>query len=374
MQEELSRYTTQAALVQVRDRDRDYGYCGFYALRRVAVGPPHFLHFAFSDVVLGLGVETWLYRALNRPMLRRKGPVAVDPTDETQVIDWIHFERAADDAADPQRPHRLSHVLLRGACELRPLAHYFAQSTDRVIEEFDTVRQGQLPLVNHSVIASQVIQGIDRRVIADAAPLGYIEDDFSTFLTGPIPAGPAVWLFGFAIEQLAPLFRHKETGVVIPWSPVGLGEALDVMMAGGPFGNADPGLVAHLREKFHYVGRRPNAELDSMFRESLHRIFSRAHDGIAIFVVLASTRLVRDDGSEVVVERMRVFNELVAEIAGDYRNVELLAPLDFMSAEEIQAMKEPNHFDRIAYYRMFKYIERSLQDKAGIGTESAAAG
>ncbi len=352
----LSRHNIQAALVHVRDRYGDYGYCGLYVIRRDSVGAPELMHFAFSCRILGMGVETWLYRALNRPSLTQAGRVASNPADESLAVDWINAGTAESGSEGTQPRKALSHVLLRGACELRPLAHYFALASDRVIEEFDTWRMDQMPLLNHSVIATQAIAGIDARAIRDAAPLGYIPEDFRPFVAGAVPPGPAVWVLGFAIEQLAPMFRHNETGVLLPWSPVGLSEPPDTMMAGGAHGKADPGIVAHLRGKFSYVGRRPNAELDTIFRASLRTLFARAGDDIAIFVVLANARGVGADGSARVFEPMRHFNAVVAEIAGAFSNVELLAPVDFMTAAEIAAMKEPNHFDRIVYYRMFRHI------------------
>jgi FkbH-like protein len=352
----LSQHTVQAALVHVRDRYGDYGYCGFYVMKRLSTGTPELLHFAFSCRILGMGVETWLYRTLNRPLLRQAGKVASDPAGETLAIDWINAKNGKGAFRQEQRGKKLSYVLLRGACELRPLAHYFEMATDQVIEEFDTWRMGQMPLANHSVIASQAMDGIDGRAVADAELLGFIEEDFRTFLAGQIPAGPAVWVFGFAIERLAPMFEHKETGILLPWTPVGLTEAPDVMMSGGPFAEADPAVVDHLRAKFRYVGRRPNERLDTLFRNSLQAIFSKASTDISIFVIHANTRMINGNGKERVLQPIATFNALVADIAKDYPYVELLAPLDFMTPEEIGAMKQPNHFDRITYYRMFRHI------------------
>jgi FkbH-like protein len=359
----LAGHEVQAALVHVRDNYGDYGYAGFYMRRQRAVGGPELLHFTFSCRILGMGVETWLYRALGRPQLTVSGKVISDPVGDDRVIDWINAGTQSTDSEKSVQKPGLSYAMLRGACDLRPLAHYLSLSAVRVIEELDTHRIGQWPLLNHSVIAAQSMVGFDAELIRDAAPLGYIEEDFKPLLSGPVPEGRAVWVFGFAIEHLAPMFRHRATGTVLPWSAVGLTGTVDEMMAGGDIGNADPAVVAHLRAKFEYIGRRANEEVDSIFRESLRAILSRATDEVSVFIVLGGERRVTPDGREAVAHHMRSFNLFIREIVAEFPSVHLLEPLSFLTPAEIAPMREPNHFDRIAYYRMFKHITSTISSQ-----------
>jgi hypothetical protein len=370
LRRELARHTIQAGLVHVRDNYGDYGYSGFYMVLRNAGGAPALLHFAFSCRILGMGIETWLYRALRRPTLQPRCKVASDPVGDDRVIDWINAAPAEFVLENTSRAEDLSYVYLRGACELRPLAHYFAMSIPRVIEEFDTVRRGQMPLLNHSVIAAQAMRGVDDEAIRYAAPLGYIAEDFRPFLSGPLPGGRAVWVLGFAIEQFAPLFRHISTGVLLPLHPMGLAGSPEAIMAGGDIGDADPEVIVHLRANFTFVGRRPNDGIDAIFRDSLRAILSRGNGETAIFIVLGSERRVNADGTEGVAVQMRRFNELVAEVAGAFPNTHLLAPLAFSTPAEVAAMTEPTHFDRIVYYRMFQHIMASLNETAETGAQA----
>ena len=355
----LGKFNVQAGILHVRDTYGDYGFCGLYVTQRQSGGTPRLLHFAFSCRILGMGIETWLYRLLQRPDLKVAGRVLTDVFADTGEIDWIGTElpgiALAQDSTKPLR-----YVLARGACDMRALAHYFAMIADRVIEEFDTVRAGESPLLNHSLIATQAIHGIDPRAVADFAPFGFLPEDFNTILAGDVPAGPAVWLFGFSIELAVPLYRHRETGVFLPAVINGLPGHPARMMEGGPIGTADPATIAHLREKFTLLGRRPDERIDTLFRESLHLIFARTPADTRVFVLLANTIMPNRDGSTRIDEPFRNHNTLIAEVARDYPNVDVLDPVSFMSAEEISALTAPHHFDRIVYFRIFRHIVEKL--------------
>ena len=49
-------------------------------------------------------------------------------------------------------------------------------------------------------------------------------------------------------------------------------------------------------------------------------------------------------------------NALVADIASEFNNVEILAPRSFMTPDEIAAQETPHHYDRIVYFRMFQHV------------------
>ncbi len=336
----LAQHTIQAGLLRVRDNYGDYGFCGLYIMRSQRNVGRALLHFTFSCRILGMGVETWLYRLLEQPTLRVVGSVLTDVKNDPRNIDWIGtaMPGVASVPAAGLRP--LRYVLARGACDMRAVSHYFGMVADRVIEEFDTVRNSQTPLVNHSLIAAQAMDGIDPHAVADFGMLGFLPEDFQTVLAGDLPAGPAVWLLSFSIEQGVPLFRHRQTGALLPAVPAGL--------AGEP----DPEVQAHLRDHFDHEGTVP----DAMFQGALRRIFARATPDVRIFVLLANTRMVTQDGREAVSEPMRAHNEAIAAVAREFANVTLLSPVSFMSAEELAALKTPHHFDRMVYFRIFRHI------------------
>ena len=355
----LSEHTIQAGLLHVRDTYGDHGFCGIYVMRSRRGMGRKLLHFAFSCRILGMGVETWLYRRLKRPAMRLEGPVLTDIVDDMHDIDWIDVELAGVPASSGPGGHALSYVLARGGCDMRAVAHYFGGLTGAIYEEFDTARDGQNVLVNHSLIATQAMAGIAAEAVADFAPFGFRAEDFDCAFSREMPAGPAVWLLGFAIESHVPIFRHRATGALLPWIPPGLGAGGDpaLMMRGepqakpaGPRAEVDQTLMAHARARFDYEG----LVLEASFQASLRMIFGRAQAGVQVFVLLSNTRTRPGYGGQSAA--MVAQNAAIAGVAKDFPCVELLAPLSFMSETEIAAMEAPHHYDRIVYFRMFKHI------------------
>jgi FkbH-like protein len=348
----LSEHTIQAGLLHVRDNYGDYGFCGIYVMRSQRARNPFLLHFAFSCRILGMGVETWLWRRLGKPALTVAPPVLTDIANDTREIDWIGTELAGVDAPAGDAPRqRFAYVLARGGCDMRAVAHYFGAFTDRVYEEFDTIRQGQTPMVNHSLIALQAMRGIDDSAVADFAPFGFLPEDFTTLLAASLP-GPAIWLLSFTIEADTPLFSHRATGALLPASVVGMPRDRAAFMAGREAGEVDAAVAAHLRDKFEYTGIMPEA----LFRTALRAVFGRAGADVRVFVLLGNTRMKTEGGGERVVGHMQAHNAIIADEAKAFGNVETVAPADFMSAAEIQALKTFSHFDRMVYFRIFRHI------------------
>jgi hypothetical protein len=123
-------------------------------------------------------------------------------------------------------------------------------------------------------------------------------------------------------------------------------------MAGTQAGEVAPELAAHLRARFADEGPMQEA----LFRTALRAIFGRAGGDVRVFVVLGNTRMKAEDGGERVVRHMQAHNAIIADEASAFGNVELVAPADFMSAAEIQALKAFSHFDRMVYFRIFQHI------------------
>ena len=168
-------HTIQAGLLHVRDHYGDHGLCGIYVVRNHRRLGCTLLHFAFSCRILGIGGGKLAVSPLSRPSLTVVGDVVSDVLNDPRDIDWIATEVAGASTKTGGAPP-LSYVLARGGCDMRALSHYFGMVSGRVIEEFDTVRHGQAPQVNHSLLAVQAMDGVDARAIADCAPLGFVPE------------------------------------------------------------------------------------------------------------------------------------------------------------------------------------------------------
>ena len=349
LREQVSSYLVQCGLLHVRDRYGDYGFCGFYMVRRDMNGGEVLLHFAFSCRILGMGIETWLYRRLRRPVLAVSGHVVSDVFDESRAVDWVTFVSSIQAEAEGGQPHILRYVLARGACDMRALSHYFAGIADTIFEELQIARQGQAVQVGHSLIAAQAMAGMPDSAMTDFAMLGYAAEDFDITLTRPALEGPAVWLFGFNLECQTPIYRHIKTGAFLPAIVTGLDGSPAEMMKGGDPGNADAAVVAHLRKNFIFFGQRPDPRIDDLFRHALSQIFMRASEDVRIFVLLSNTHPSRFGQAPPPFAR---HNELIADVAQVFPNVTLVAG----KFHEPGRVGRPGPCASLRPYRLFSYF------------------
>jgi len=352
MRVQLSRFGVQAGIIHVRDRFGDHGYCGVYVLVHNAATAPTLLHFAFSCRILGMGIETWLYNWLQRPELVVAGSVVTDVINDRRAIDWITAKLPGLGEVPALEDRPLAYVLARGGCEMRALTHYFAMVTKRVVEEFTYVRNGQTPLISSSMIAAQSLNGTPPSLIRDAAKLGFLPEDFSPLILHPPAQAPALWLLSFGLESVAPLLRHKETGYLLPlWVQYGLNGPVTSALTADPLElGFDPDLQAHLRTHFEMAGPLTQPQ----FADALRKILTMAPQGVRVFILLSNERKITADGTSRVVPVRR--NELARDIATEFPHTETIAPGDFITDSELAAQDNPQHYDRVVYFRIFQHV------------------
>ncbi len=358
LQQIIAHHTVSAGLVRVRDRYGDYGICGIYICQADRAGShPRLLQFAFSCRILGMGIETWLYRHLNRPTLKVVGEVATNIFVDGEAIDWVRLELPSLKSEAEEHPRTLSYVLARGGCDMRALVHYFDMVSNRVVEEIAGVRGGVTRLSCSSVVAVHAIKGVSKDFVRDCAPLGFAPEDFVSLIADPPPAENGVWLLNFTLEQPVPVLRHIATGCLIPAWLVGIkGPPLQMLNMRPRESGLAPALVRHLRRNFEMLGLLP----DEIFEGNLRLILSQAARAlpgrVGIFILLANEEKLSPDGSVTVLKPMRNRNRIIIEAARDFPEVELLSPTAFMSRQEICQLQEPHHYDRIVYFRMFQHV------------------
>ena len=185
----LANQDYPAGILRVRDRYGDYGYCGLFVVQHSRAKPRTLVHFCFSCRILNMGVEDWLYQRLGRPALTVVGDVLCDPTARTEPVDWISLAQLGS-GTERQAPPAcmLDVVYARGTCHVRPLSHYFGMVAHEVVEDFDVVRNGRTMPLNHSIFGHYALHGVPPRAREAFARLGYIDTDFTSFITDP-PAG-----------------------------------------------------------------------------------------------------------------------------------------------------------------------------------------
>ena len=335
LRRELSHFDTQAGLIAVSDKYGDYGFCGYFQVttRRDNVQ----LHqFCFSCRILDMGVEAWVYQRLGRPTLVVEGDVLSNPASHAPV-DWIELVSdqstpRAEGGGEPMES--LGSIAVRGGCVLWPLAHYFRLTTKTVVGEFNTLRDGKVIPLDHSICLRNAIDGVTEDQLAAIAPLGFAAEDFRSDFFEHSGRRP-VWVFSNWIDAGLPVYRHTHTGIAIPYVP----PRTDREVA------AHQGLDEYLAREFDRI------EYDeALFKGTLEKIFSRI-PGNGLFFLLLSHE---PDGRA---NRRRIErNRWREEVAAGYPNVHPLRMGDFIETEADILNEEGNHYDRKVYHRLYLHV------------------
>jgi FkbH-like protein len=370
----LSGYTVQAGIVRVRDNYGDYGYCGFYVMRSGSA-VLRLVQFCFSCRILNMGVESWLYQHLGRPSLRVQGEVLTDVVNDERRIDWITAEVPEAQAVAGPDTAVLDYVYARGGCDLHAVTHYFNVVARDVHREFNTTRDGANMRFDHTVFARYALNGITAPAKAAFTALGYLDEDYGSFLTAlprsgetplprsdetPAPAGGnAAWVLSFWADADFALYRHKATGLSVPLSLEGVQtnqRDMSIVDPDRPEFKSVADKLRILQSDFEYTGMIGEAE----FKENVRMILGRAPQDARVFVLMANELIRNDDGKMVVPPKKRRLNGWVRDVAVDFRNVELVNIRDFVLDDP--EMKSNNHFDRMVYFRVFKHIMKRIME------------
>ena len=367
---QLLDFRLQAGILRVRDRYGDYGYCGLYI---VATGASRrrLVQFCFSCRVLNMGVQTWLWRRLGKPLLRTSGEVAA-PVDQPGEVDWITLEATDGPAAQDTPRVGLDHVYARGGCDLAAVTHYFGLSEGSVVSELSAARQGTVVLWHHSMFARYAVEGVQPAEMEAFRMLGYQDESFDsylarlargqaqTFYARPGHAQPghagarSLWVLSFWSDLSARLYRHRATGAMLPLAVAG-GLVPPQRPAGARDVPGDQALLARIAEEFEFVGATPEAD----YRRNLRLLLQLAPRGTQVFILLAQEARPGRDGIVSVQPRNRTFNEWTRQVAGDFANVTTLPMEEFLTSQD--DLLEGTHYDRMVYYRIYERIMRGVE-------------
>ena len=226
LQHILGSYSFQSALVRVTDRYGDHGFCGFYAHNS---DDRELWHFCFSCRILGMGVEKWLYDKLGKPTIYVQGEVLTDLFGETEKIDWINqdTEKGFVDRTALSQHLDIDRIVARGPCGLGAITHYFNVMFPLSYAEYNVVRNSTPYHIEHSALLRQAIDGLSAEAFDVAERLGFIRADFQTRLFDQNIKSQAVVL-DFTVESHCALFRHRGTGLTVPFEIPGIPHHVDL--------------------------------------------------------------------------------------------------------------------------------------------------
>ncbi len=373
----LHSHEMQAGLLEVRDRYGHHGQSGFYLLHNSG----ELLQFCFSCRLLGLGIETWLYRRLGRPRLDVVGEVLADPMTDERTVDWITLDPAPSateangaPAASgvPRTAASLKWVFARGGCDLQALSHYFRTRGAQVHGEFNTGRQGLDVRLDHSACLHHALYGLSDAARQAAMRLGYRDADFVTALSDPdrcATADHGVVILSFWADAAYALYRHRTLQFLVPFAlPGRANHALDARTASPSelpphlrSGEVAQALSA-LQADYDFVGLIDEAT----FKAHVARALDALPAQTPAVLLLANTRL-WDAQAKVMHQSaacMRL-NTWVTEAAAHRARTVLVDVREAIQGEH--EVLDWSHFDRIVYFRLYRRICERLADCTGAG-------
>ena len=358
LEELLQSHEIQAGLLHVADRYGDHGDSGFYMLRN----GNELLHFCFSCRILGMGIETWLYRKLGRPQLKIAGEVLSNPVRDTREVDWISLRDSSDPHRESREARSFDWVAARGGCDLQALSHYFHVSSAKVFGEFNVGRSGFDARVDHSIFLRYAVAPPSHSTIIEAAKLGYRPEDFRSVLTEPRGGAGLVILSCWADASYA-LYQHKQTGLLLPFAVSGRSNhTLDARTA-TPDELPEPlcrGWMASaletLKNDYDFVG----VINEDLFKENLRTILAALPAEVPVLLLQTNTRL-RDSQQGVThtsTDNLRI-NRWLAEVASEFPTARVMDIRKVIYSES--EVLDWSHFDRIVYYRLYEEIRAGMR-------------
>ncbi len=349
----LSQHDVQAGLLHVVDRYGDHGDAGFYAVRNGT----ELLHYCFSCRILGMGIETWLYRRLGRPRLNVLGEVRTDPRADQRVIDWIRLSETNDGATSTRAGRRFDWVAARGGCDLQALSHYFRVGSAEVIGEFNVGRRGFDARIDHSVFLRHALEGLNPDAIQESFKLGYRPEDFKTALTSPHQGNGLIVLSLWADVAYA-LYRHQRLKFLVPFALSGRADHSIDARAAAASDLPEPlrdgwmaGALATLQSDYEFVG----IINEQMFKDNVQKILKALPNEVPVVMLLANTVL-RDRVHDVThTSTVNVtLNRWITETVQSTSGVTIVDIRDLIFSED--EVSDWSHFDRIVYYRLYERI------------------
>jgi FkbH-like protein len=350
----FSTHDVQAGLIRVSDNYGDYGYCGFYAMRTHGTSR-HMFQYAFSCRILGLRVEHWLYSRLGRPRLKIIGDVSSNLFETEPEVDWITVDPSGAEQADAgSRDFQVENLVIRGGCDLTPVAHYCVFSVRNLASEFNTVRNGIIVRIDHSAVLRLAADEIAPEAMASLERIGYAPADFRSGLFTETPDTFVV--LSFAVDAFLVTYRHKHLGFRIPfWNPDGpSGGNADITSAGQDIMDrlaANPAAYAaalEMKENYIYEGFIKEARFKSNLTFALDRLGPRTR-----VIILRPNDHFTSQGTIKQAPRQVALNRWLADIGNDYPAVRFLYVRDFIQNED-EVLGNVDHLDRNVYHRLYQ--------------------
>ena len=136
------------------------------------------------------------------------------------------------------------------------------------------------------------------------------------------------------------------------------GTLQDITQADPEKFKADAALIAHVKRHFTFKGMID----EDTFKENLRMILGRKTPETRVFILMATEDHLNKDNVVTINKRKQSVNQWTEAVAREFSNVELLSMTDYATDQE--RTNNPNHFDRMVYFKVFQDIMRRAGENA----------
>jgi FkbH-like protein len=191
----LKKIGLQSSYIEASDKYGNYGIIGFYTYDTVN---SQMLHFLFSCRVLGIGIESYIFRKLKQPKI---SSTFTDSYEDISYISEVELKTSYD--TNKKKPC----VLFRGGCDIEAVSHYLRNDLEITNDYGNSYNQTQLyyALYGHKLAKNEVNNYIDTIPFV-------INNTFKTKITDRIYDYIVVSLL---VDYSREYYENKTTGVRI---------------------------------------------------------------------------------------------------------------------------------------------------------------
>ncbi len=300
-------------------------------------------------------IEHFVYNFIGRPQLEIVGEVVSDIMSNDVEIDWIEalpmeeFGKGAN--ADVLRFER---IYARGGCDLGALLHYCSMNSSNIIGEHNLIKNWQSVRRDHSAFLLAAIRGVSHAELEAAERIGYDASDFQTMFPRNPDDAPEVCLLSFWADANIPLYRHRETGLELPYWLIGTGmedlttddELLDRFL---PADDIQRKRIETLRREWSFIGGLTPSQMEDRYREIIRRL----PDTTSVVMVVAHEKHGHYyDGYTDAIHHAHIdYNRVIHNLASEFSNIILVDATPYVTKRE--HILDVFHFQRIIYHKMY---------------------
>ena len=345
----------ESRVVSVRDRYGDYGICGFYSVR-----DGELTDFLFSCRILHMGVEQWLYKRLDAPVISIVG----DPASRLDIpadVDWISASTFDERPSAPPTTTSCARVLLKGGCDLSLLNDFLHGTLET---EFSTVSQQGMQVHPHHteiVLRSHRETLHDHGTLIDRLPF-LDRASYETTLVNQ-PGTFDVIVYSVLSDYTQGLYRARRHDFVVPYGQhhLDITDSTHWPLTEHMYGTlgVDRAFLEWFRDEFEFLG----GITSDAFEANLCRIAS---------LLRPDTSLILMNGAEVPLDnpdepdrhlRHAEMNAVLQDVVAGLRNVSICDVRSVITASD-DLTDCLRHYTRRAYRNLARTLQETVDSNA----------